>query len=152
VYLLPEIGKEFDNESEEQKAIDLLDSDVDNVNVEYGEDDTVEQVLADISAIKNVDINHLEEKYSKIETPIVFEDVINTLLNNKLIVEHKDLSDKLLPTRYGRAVSVSFLTVPKAEYIRKHLRQNPLVIVEYLEPFESAYISNRLSSRLSNAL
>ena len=78
VYLLPEIGKEFDNESEEQKAIDLLDSDVDNVNVEYSGDDTVEQVLADISAIKNVDINYLEDKYSKIETPIVFDDVINT--------------------------------------------------------------------------
>ena len=152
VYLLPEIGKEFDNESEEQKAIELLDSDVDNVIVEYTEDDTVEQVLADISAIKNVDINYLEEKYSKIETPIVFEDVINTLINNKLIVEHRDFPDRFLPTKYGRATSVSFLTVLKAEYIRKHLKQHPLLIVEHLEPFESAYISNRLSSRLSTAL
>lgn len=152
VYLLPELGKEFENESEEQKAIDLLDSDVDNVNVEYNEDDTIEQVLADISAIKNVDVDDLEEKYSKIESPIVFEDVINTLIDKKLIKEHKDFSNRYLPTRYGRATSVSFLTVPKAEYIRKHLKQNPLLIVEHLEPFENAYISNRLSSRLSSAL
>ncbi len=152
VYLLPELGKEFENESEEQKAIDLLDSDVDNVNVEYSEDDTIEQILADISAIKNANLSNLEEKYNKIETPILFDDVINILLDKKLIVEHRNLSDTVLPTKYGRATSVSFLTLSKSEYIKKHLKQNPLLIVEHLEPFESAYISNRLSSRLSSAL
>ena len=152
VYLLPEIGKEFDNESEEQKAIDLLDSDVDNIIVEYSEDDTVEQVLADISAIRNPRLDELEEKYEKIDTPIVFEDVVNMLLDNKLITQHRSNADIYLPTKYGRATSVSFLNIPKAEYIRKHLKQNPLLIVEHLEPFESAYISNRLSSRLSTAL
>ncbi len=152
IYLLPELGKEFENESEEQKAIELLDSDVDNVNVEYSEDDTIEQVLADISAIRNVSIKDLELKYDKIETPINFEDVINTLLLNKLVVNHRDDSNIILPTKYGRATSISFLTVPNAEYIRKHLKQNPLLTVEHLEPFDSAYISNRLSSRLSKAL
>lgn len=152
IYLLPELGKEFENESEEQKAIELLDSDVDNVNVEYSEDDTIEQVLADISAIRNVSIKDLELKYDKIETPINFEDVINTLLLNKLVVTHRDNSNIILPTKYGRATSISFLTVPNAEYIRKHLKQNPLLTVEHLEPFDSAYISNRLSSRLSKAL
>lgn len=152
VYLLPELGKEFDNESEEQKAIELLDSDVDNVNVEYSEDDTIEQVLADISAIRNVNISDLESKYEKIETPIDFEDVLNTLLLNKLVVTHRDHPDVVLPTRYGRAASVSFLTLHQAEYIRKHLKQNPLSVVEHLNAFDSAYISNRLSSRLSSAL
>ena len=152
VYLLPEIGKEFDNESEEQKAIDLLDSDVDNIIVEYSEDDTVEQVLADISAIRNPRLDELEEKYEKIYTPIVFEEVVNMLLDNKLITQHRSNADIYLPTKYGRATSVSFLNISNAEYIRKHLKQNPLLIVEHLEPFENAYISNRLSSRLSTAL
>jgi helicase len=152
VYLLPELGKEFENESEEQKAIELLDSDVDNINVEYNEDETIEQVLADISAIKNVKLSDLEDKYNHIETPILFDDVINTLIDKKLVMQHRDNSDIYLPTKYGRAASVSFLTVAKAEYIRKHLNQNPLRIVENLEPFDSAYISNRLSSRLSKAL
>lgn len=152
VYLLPEIGKEFDNESEEQKAIELLDSDVDNIKVEYSEDDTIEQVLADISAIKNANLSSLEEKYNKIETPIVFEEVINTLIDNKLIVQHKDKPGIYIPTKYGRATSVSFLNISKAEYIRKHLNKNPLLIVEYLEAFDGAYISNRLASRLSSAL
>ena len=34
VFLLPEISKEYDNESEEEMAIKLLDSDVDDINVE----------------------------------------------------------------------------------------------------------------------
>lgn len=152
VYLLPEIGKEFDNESEEQKAIELLDSDVDNIKVEYSEDDTIEQVLADISAIKNPNLNELEAKYDKIETPIIFEEVINTLIDNKLIMQHRDNHRIYLPTKYGRATSVSFLNISKAEYIRKHLNQNPLLIVEHLEAFDSAYISNRMASRLSSAL
>ena len=152
VYLLPEIGKEFDNESEEQKAIELLDSDVDNIKVEYTEDDTIEQVLADISAIKNPNLNDLEAKYDKMETPIIFEEVINTLIDNKLIMQHRDNHRIYIPTKYGRATSVSFLNISKAEYIRKHLNQNPLLIVEHLEAFDSAYISNRLASRLSSAL
>ncbi len=152
VYLLPEIGKEFDNESEEQKAIELLDSDVDDIKVEYSEDDTIEQVLADISAIKNSKISSLEEKYNKIETPIVFEEVINTLIDNRLIVQHRNKLGVYIPTKYGRATSVSFLNIPKAEYIRKHLNKNPLLTVEYLEAFDAAYISNRLASRLSTAL
>ena len=59
VYLLPELGKEYNGDSEEQVAIELLDSDVDNINVEYSEDDVYEQVLADISAIRNANTKNL---------------------------------------------------------------------------------------------
>lgn len=152
VYLLPELGKEFENESEEQKAIELLDSDVDNILVEYNEDETIEQVLADISAIRNTDLDELEKKYEKIDTPIVFDDVVNSLIDKKMITKHRDHDSVYLPTKYGRATSVSFLDINNAEYIRKHLKQNPLLIVEHLEPFDSAYISNRLASRLTSAL
>ena len=135
VYLLPEIGKEFDNQSEEQMAIELLDSDVDNIEVEYDEDDTYEQVLADISAIKNVDVKNLASKYDKLDTPLLFEEAMDKLYNEKLVKNMKNNEDVFLPTRYGRAVSVSFLKVYKAEYIRKNLNKNPLVVVETTRTF-----------------
>ncbi len=152
VYLLPELGKEFDNESEEHKAIELLDSDVDNIVVDYTEDDSVEQVLADICAIRNSEIRNLKSKYEKIEMPILFDEIIDILFDNKLIQEDKKNELVLHPTKYGRAVSKSFLPINKAEYIRKHLKQNPLKIIEKIETFENAYISNRLATRLSTAL
>lgn len=152
VYLLPELGKEFDNESEEQLAIELLDSDVDNINVEYSEDDIYEQVLADICAIKNSDIRNLKAKYDKIETPVLFDEVMDLLYDKKLIKYLNGNNSVYLPTKYGRAVSVSFLKIYKAEYIKKHLKQDPLITVSKLEPFESAYLSNRLINRLSSAL
>lgn len=152
VYLLPELSKEYDNESEEEMAMRLLDSDVDNINVDYREADAIEQVLADISAIKNSDIRNLNSKYEKIDLPILFEDIINLLYDNNMIRTSPHNQDVLLPTRYGRATSVSFLDIQKADYIKKHLKQDPLVTIENIEPFENAYLSNRLITRLSQAL
>jgi len=152
VYLLPELGKEFDNESEEEMAMHLLDSDVDDVIVEYSEADAYEQVLADISAIKNPDIRNLRSKYEKLETPLLFDDVVDVLYDRKMIKSRKDNESVLLPTKYGRAVSMSFLPIDKADYIKKHIKKEPLLIVENIEAFDSAYLSNRLITRLSSAL
>lgn len=152
VYLLPELGKEFDNESEEQKAIELLDSDVDSITVEFEEDDAYEEVLADISAIKNADIRKIKKRYNKIESPVLFEEVMNLLYDKKLIKPKKGERFIYIPTKYGRAVSISFLKIYKAEYIKKHLKQDPLLTAENIEPFDSAYLSNRLINRLSSAL
>lgn len=152
VYLLPEIGKEYNKESEEEIAIDLLDSDVDNIKVDYSEDDAIEQVLADVCALKNPDINNLTSKYDNLEIPLVSEEIFNMLTNKKLIKSQKNNDSLLLPTNYGRAVSMSFLEVYKAEYIRKHLKQKPLITAEMIEPFDSAYISSRLINRLASAL
>ncbi len=152
VFLLPEISKEYDNESEEEMAMKLLESDVDDINVEYTELDSYEQVLADISSIKNPDIRNLESKYKKLETPVLFDDVINLLYDKKMITTHKNNESVVLPTRYGRAVSMSFLAIPKADYIKKHINQDPLLTVESIEAFDSAYISNRLVTRIAKAI
>lgn len=152
VYLLPELGKEYNGDSEEHIAIDLLDSDVDNINVEYSEDDVYEQVLADICAIKKVDIRNIKSKYNKLEIPILFDEVMDLLYDKKLIINIKGNNDVYVPTKYGRAVSLSFLKIYKAEYVKKHLKQDPLVTVAKLEPFDSAYLSNRLINRLATAL
>lgn len=152
VYLLPELGKEYNGDSEEQVAIELLDSDVDNINVEYSEDDVYEQVLADISAIRNANTQNLKDKYDKLETPILFDEVMDVLYDKKLIKNINGKKNMYMATKYGRAVSLSFLKIYKAEYIKKHLKQDPLVTVEKLEPFDSAYLSSRLINRLSSAL
>ncbi|RAP47206.1 MAG: DEAD/DEAH box helicase [Methanosphaera sp. rholeuAM74] len=151
VYLLPELSKEYDNDSEEEMAIKLLESDVDNIIVDYREDDVFEQVLADISAINNPSLSNLKSKYDKLELPVLFDEAIDTLFEKKLI-KNTSNPDVVHPTRYGRAVSVSFLNIVKSEYIRKHLKQDPLVTIENIESFESAYLSNRLISALSSTL
>ena len=45
VYLLPEVGRQFDNENEEAVALDLLESDVETINVSYDEEEVVEPVV-----------------------------------------------------------------------------------------------------------
>ncbi|WP_455645082.1 DUF5814 domain-containing protein [Methanosphaera sp.] len=152
VYLLPELGKEFTDGSEEEMAIQLLDSDVDNIKVEYEEDDAYEQVLADISAIYDADIHKIKKRYNKIDSPVLFDEVLDVLVDKQLIRNKKGDKWVYQPTKYGRAVSLSFLKLPKAEYIKKHIKQDPLITVEKIEPFDSAYLSNRLMNRLSSAL
>ena len=50
VYLLPEVGNEFAGESEEAMALDLLESNSEDVFIEYDEESAYEQILADISS------------------------------------------------------------------------------------------------------
>ena len=50
VYLLPEVGRSYGDETEETQAMELLASDVESVNVTYSEDSQVEQFLADVCA------------------------------------------------------------------------------------------------------
>lgn len=50
VYVLAEIGMEFDGESEEAMALKLLESGPDPVDVNYTEEDVLENLLADITS------------------------------------------------------------------------------------------------------
>ena len=42
----PEVGHDFDGESEEAKALDVLESDIEDVFIEYEEESSYEQRLA----------------------------------------------------------------------------------------------------------
>lgn len=150
VYLLPEVGRQFEDEAEEMVAVDLLESEVDPINVHYGEDDVVEQFLADVCAGRVESESELRSAYKKVELPIDFDTAYDTILDYGLVREKEGV---LKPSKYGRAVSVSFLHHEDAEYIRKRLaKMNPLEMVVNLEPFENAYLSLRLSTHLSKAL
>lgn len=150
VYLLPEVGREFDDETEETVALDLLESDVETINVKYGEDELVEQLLADVCSGRVGDVSTLQDDYKDQDLPMEFDTALNIIIDYKLV---KEEGENLKATPYGKAVSVSFLHHEDAEYIRKNMaRRNPLELVLNLEPLENAYLSARLSAHMSKVL
>ncbi|MDI6645239.1 MAG: DEAD/DEAH box helicase [Methanobacteriaceae archaeon] len=149
VYLLPEVGRVFEDESEEAVAIELLDSDVERVDVHYKEVDLIEQVLADICAGNVANMDDLNINYKNMDIPLNLESTVDILLDYKLIVE----KDNFHPTRYGVAVSTSYLNYEDAEYIRKNLKKiSPLQIALNMVPFENVYLSSRVHKKLSKIL
>lgn len=150
VYLLPEVGREFDDETEETVALDLLESDVETINVKYGEDELVEQLLADVCSGRVGDVSALQDAYKDQDLLMEFDTALNIITDYKLV---KEEGESLKATPYGKAVSVSFLHHEDAEYIRKNMaRRNPLELVLNLEPLENAYLSARLSAHISKVL
>ena len=150
VYLLPEVARQFDDESEESVAVDLLESDVETIAVKYGEKEAVEQSLADVCSGRISNVEELKDAYENMDIPMDFDALLNIITDYNLV---KEKSGILEATSYGRAVSVSFLHYEDGEYIKKNLaRKNPLEVVFNLEPFESAYLSTRLIAHLSKVL
>lgn len=153
VYLIPEIGREYDNETEDMKAVALLESEVESINVNYTEDAIVEQVLSDLCAGSFDNINQLEIAYKNEDIPMDINEVSGLIVDHGFAVER---NDKILPTRYGRAVSTSFLNYMDADYIRANIiTSKPVKSIEIatgLQPFENVYLSTRISQKLSRAL
>ncbi|NYB52185.1 MAG: DEAD/DEAH box helicase [Methanobacteriaceae archaeon] len=150
VYLLPEVGRSYGDETEETQAMKLLASDVEKVNVTYSEDSQVEQFLADVCAGCVERFPQIITNYRDKELPLEFEDAFNIMIDYGLV---KEKQGNIKPTAYGRAVSISFLAYPCAEYIRQNLgRMKPLDIALKLEPFENAYLSNRITTQIGRIL
>lgn len=153
VYLLPEIGLSYDDESEELMALELLESEVDPVHVQYSEEDTLEQILADICSESISSTKELSKMYKGMNIPVDALNGLSTIESYGLVLEdHGDIRS----TDYGKAVSMSFLQSEEAEYIKRHLKKKskkgPLEIALSLEPYDSAYLSSRLHKQLSRAL
>ena len=174
VYLLPEVGNEFQGESEEAMALDLLESNSDDVYIEYDEESAYEQILADISSTSITSLSELNRFYKNIDVPVSIEIAVREMENLGLI---KTDSDKLEVTKYGRAVSVSFLSIPDAEFIKNTLNDRNylkhyvghspmykkkdnfdklkvliLAMAIDLEMFENAYLSSVIHNQIANAL
>ncbi len=149
IYLIPEVGRKFDEETEDFMAINLLESDVDPIFVDYSENDVIEQFLADISSGHAKSFDDLTKAYKNLDLPLSFDEAFNILLDYGLVEERNKV---IYATPFGKAVSVSFLNYKDAQYIKKNLNKNPLETAIALEPFESAYMSNRVNRRLSKVL
>lgn len=150
IYLIPEVGRRYGDDTEENMAVTLLDSDVEPIHVQYSETGLVEQVLADVCARGPSEIHEISKEFEKDEIPMELESAWNILLDQKLVKEEKN---QVLPTPYGRAVSMSFLNYNDALYIRRKFRKTkPLEIALKLEPFTNAYLSTRITSKLGRIL
>ena len=174
VYLLPEVGNDFQGESEEAMALDLLESNSDDVYIEYDEESAYEQILADISSTSIQSTNELNKFYKNIDVPISIKIAVDEMEDLDLISR---MANRLEVTKYGRATSVSFLSIPDAEFIKttlndrnylKHyvghspmykkkekydkLKVLILAMAMDLEMFENAYLSSVIHNQISNAL
>ena len=150
VYLLPEVGRSYGDETEETQAMNLLSSEVEPVNVTYSEDSQIEQFLADVCAGCADTFMQIENDYKDEELPLPLEEAFNIMVDYNLV---KEKEGKITPTNYGRAVSMSFLDYPWAEFVRKNLlKMRPMDIALKLEPFENAYLSNRITTQMGRVL
>ncbi|MBZ9570544.1 DEAD/DEAH box helicase [Methanobrevibacter sp. TMH8] len=121
IYLLPEVANKFDGESEESIAISLLESDVENVNIQYDENDFLEQLLADISSKSLKNIQEIKDFYKNVNIPIDIDKAIDEIYDKKFISIDKNIKNRVYSTKYGKAVSMSFLDIDNAEFIKKSL-------------------------------
>lgn len=175
VYLLPEVGNEFAGESEESKALDLLESNSEDVFIEYDEESAYEQILADISSNSIKSKKQLNDFYRDIDVPISLKIATDEMEDLGLIRYAAD--NRLEATKYGRATSVSFLSVDEAEfikntlndreYLKRYVGHSPmykkkekydklkvliLAMAMDLEMFENAYLSSVIHNQIANAL
>ena len=175
VYLLPEIGNDFAGESEEAMALDLLESDSEDVYIEYDEESAYEQILADISSTSIKSKDELIKFYKNIDVPVSIKIAVDEMEDLGLI--NVSANNKLEVTKYGRAVSVSFLSIDEAEfikntlndynYLKRYVAASPmykkkdkydklkvliLAMALDLEMFENAYLSSVIHNQISNAL
>lgn len=171
VYLLPEIGNDFAGESEESKALELLESNSEDVFIEYDEESSYEQILADISSTSIKNMDELNKFYKDIDVPISLEIAVREMCELGLI------SNDFKITKYGRATSVSFLSIDDAEFIRtalddwdyliNYVKLSPMyknkqefdklqvkiiAMALDLELFENAYLSSVIHNQIANAL
>ncbi|MBQ2961347.1 DUF5814 domain-containing protein [Methanobrevibacter sp.] len=133
IYLIPEIGSKFDNESEEAVALDLLESDVEDIFVEYTEDGSLEQMLADISSKSLRKVADVEEFYQNIPVPMDIMTALDELEDKDAIIVHAD--DTIDTTRFGRAVAMSFLSVDDGVIIKDSINDSNYLSYYYNKPF-----------------
>ena len=156
IYLVPEIGSEFDNESEEVVALDLLESDVEDIFVDYTEDGSLEQILADISSKSLRKVKDVEEFYQNIPVPMDIMTALDELEDKDAINIHAD--DTIDTTRFGRAVAMSFLSVDDGVIIKDSINDPHYLSYYYKKPFfktnlkELRLLSEKIDESNENAL
>ena len=143
IYVLATTNTEYNHELEEIVATDLLESDVDDVQVSYNRNQVLEQILSDISSNENVTIERLRQRYNSLYIPIRFDEAVRSLHESGMI-EYNPKKDNYAVTRYGRAVSMSFITTDEAEYILENIGEDPTEIIITLNPISNVYLSNRM--------
>ena len=156
IYLIPEIGSEFDGESEEAVALDLLESDVEDIFVDYTEDGSLEQILADISSKSLRKVKDVNVFYQNIPVPMDINMALDELEDKDAINIHADGTIDI--TRFGRAVAMSFLSIDDGVIIKESIDNPHYLSYYYKKPFfktnlkELRLLSERIDGENENIL
>ncbi|MHA1410091.1 MAG: DUF5814 domain-containing protein [Candidatus Odinarchaeia archaeon] len=151
VVLIVEIGKKIrgaSNETEDRIAIRLLEGEIEPVQVVTNFDKAAEQLLAIISVFNEI-------TYTKLKSSLKYMTSIKEELDKLLQYLSKDGlidigEDKIKITKLGKNVTTSFLNIEQTRFILQNIeREDYIDIAIKLEPFESAYLSNRTIEELS---
>ncbi len=143
IVLLVEIGKSYHraDKTEDQIALDLLESGTENLILDYTPDLIQSQVLAAIAA--GID-TRIKEFYNYL---VGAREEINLLLQSLRkgqLIEMKQ--EKYQVTTLGRAIALSFFSVEEGLMIVKEIRrrENPLTVALRLEFFNNIYITDEI--------
>jgi len=143
IVLLVEIGKNYhrSNKTEDQIALDLLESDTEKLILDYTPDLIQSQVLAAIAA--GIDTK-IEDFYDYL---VGAREDLSLLL--KGLKKHKLIElrqNKYQVTTLGRAIALSFFSVEAGIMIAREIsrREDPLTIALRLEFFNNVYITDEV--------
>ncbi|WEU40123.1 MAG: DUF5814 domain-containing protein [Candidatus Odinarchaeum yellowstonii] len=151
VVLLVELGRKalgFHDKTEDEVAVNLLEGVIESVNVQTDFDRCAEQVLAAVSVYNQVNLSVLED-FSKIVKSFSnnVDSTLSYLEKEGYLTREVDL---VKITNMGKSVSTSFLTLKDAKHVIENInRKHYLDLAIELEPFESAYLSNRAVAELN---
>ncbi|WP_406661583.1 DUF5814 domain-containing protein [Methanolobus sp. ZRKC3] len=150
VVLLPVPNKKYSSDkgnTEDVVALKLLKGEMQYTNVDYGDDEKLEEILASTAVTSS--LADLRSMHSKMLTDYNIDTLLSKLERNKF-VSRKGFEISL--TRFGKIAAGNFLSVSKAFLIRDAVMvgQDPIAIVSNLEFFNSVYF--KYAARISAAL
>jgi archaea-specific helicase len=146
VYILAEPGRKFSSargESEDEMALALLHGQMEDVAPEFGEEQQLEEVLANaVAASSRAELEKLHD------LTLGLDDLDCSLKS----LEKAGLVKGIQPTRLGEAAAAHFLTPDEVATIAKMLGKgkSPLEVAVTLESFEALYLkfAERISTKL----
>jgi len=153
VFLLVQPEKKYhggQDKTEDEKAVELLNGVVEDVEPTADVESCAEQALAMICSTGLVELREVAKAYSNLlSATIPASDALKYLVRNHMIRVH---DGGVYPTELGRATSISFLT--PAEGYRVLTLAGSMDIMDIaikLEPFENVYLSARLQAEVDAA-
>ncbi len=153
VFLLVQPERKYhggQDKTEDEKAVELLNGVVEDVEPTADVETCAEQALAMICSTGLVDLREVANAYSNLlSATIPASDALKYLVRNHMI---RVREGGVYPTELGRATSVSFLT-PTEGYRVLTLAgsMDVMDIAIRLEPFENVYLSARLQAEVDAA-
>ncbi len=151
VVLLVELGRKalgFHDKTEDEVAINLLEGEIEPVTVQTDFDKCAEQVLAALSVYNHVDINALTGFSNTVKSISNSLSPVLSYLEREGYLTREGEIVKI--TKMGKSVSTSFLSLKDARHVIENINiKHFLDLTIELEPFESAYLSNRAVAELN---